>query len=115
MRISDWSSDVCSSDLAGGVAHVAAHKCAQNNILLGDIHIASRTLEKCQAIIKSIKEKGSQRGAGRLQAHALDALDIEATKSLIRSTNSQIVINVGQPFLRSEEHTSELQSLKSTS
>ncbi|NYT86740.1 saccharopine dehydrogenase family protein [Pollutimonas harenae] len=84
---------------AGGVAHVAAHKCAQNNILLGDIHIASRTLEKCQAIIKSIKEKDSQRSAGRLQAHELDALDIEATKALIRSTNSQIVINVGSPFL----------------
>src|SRR5690606_38582392 len=84
---------------AGGVAHVAAHKCAQNNILLGDIHIASRTLEKCQSIITSIKEKGSQCGAGRLQAHALDALDIEATKALIRSTNSQIVINVGSPFL----------------
>ncbi|MCC2596678.1 saccharopine dehydrogenase family protein [Pusillimonas sp. MFBS29] len=84
---------------AGGVAHVAAHKCAQNNILLGDIHIASRTLEKCQSIINSIKAKGSQRGAGLLQAHQLDALDIEATKALIRSTNSQIVINVGSPFL----------------
>ncbi len=84
---------------AGGVAHVAAHKCAQNNILLGDIHIASRTLEKCQAIIASIKEKDSQRGPGRLQAHALDALDVEATKALIRSTDSQIVINLGSPFL----------------
>ena len=84
---------------AGGVAHVAAHKCAQNNIELGDIHIASRTLEKCQAIIQSIKEKGSQRGAGRLEAHQLNALDIEATKTLIRSTKSQIVINVGSPFL----------------
>ena len=26
---------------AGGVAHVVAHKCAQHNLLLGDIHIAS--------------------------------------------------------------------------
>jgi len=80
---------------AGGVAHVAAHKCAQNNILLGDIHIASRTLEKCQAIVASIKEKDSLRGPGRLQAHALDALDVEATKALIQSTGSQSVINVG--------------------
>ena len=84
---------------AGGVAHVAAHKCAQNNILLGDIHIASRTLSKCEAIIASIKEKGSQRGPGLLKAHQLDALDIEATKALIRSTNSQIVLNLGSPFL----------------
>ncbi len=85
---------------AGGVAHVVAHKCAQNNALLGDIHIASRTLSKCHAIIDSVREKGSlQRPGGVLQAHALDAMDIEATKFLIRATRSQIVINVGSPFL----------------
>ena len=28
---------------AGGVAQVVAHKCAQNNDVLGDINIASRT------------------------------------------------------------------------
>src|SRR3546814_7484837 len=83
---------------AGGVAHVAAHKCAQNNILLGDIHIASRTLSKCQAIITSIKEKNSQCGPGRLQAHALDALDVASTKALLEFTGSHIVINAGSPF-----------------
>ena len=31
---------------AGGVAQVVAHKCAQNNDVLGDIHIASRTKAK---------------------------------------------------------------------
>jgi saccharopine dehydrogenase-like NADP-dependent oxidoreductase len=39
---------------AGGVAQVVAHKCAQNNDVLGDIHIASRTLAKCKAIIASV-------------------------------------------------------------
>ena len=42
---------------AGGVAQVTAHKCAQNNDVLGDIHIASRTASKCEAIIQSIHEK----------------------------------------------------------
>lgn len=84
---------------AGGVAHVVAHKCAQNNSQLGDIHIASRTLSKCQAIIDSIHEKNNLQQPGLLQAHQLDALDIEATKFLIRATRSQIVINVGSPFL----------------
>lgn len=84
---------------AGGVAHVTAHKCAQNNKLLGDINIASRTLSKCEAIIDSIKEKGNLQSPGVLRAHQLDAMDIEATKALIRATNSQIVINVGSPFL----------------
>jgi saccharopine dehydrogenase-like NADP-dependent oxidoreductase len=84
---------------AGGVAHVAAHKCAQNNALLGNIHIASRTLDKCQAIIDSIEAKGSMQRPGRLQTHALDAMDVAATKFLIRATHSQIVINAGSPFL----------------
>ena len=38
---------------AGGVAQVVAHKCAQNNDILGDLHIASRTLAKCEAIVAS--------------------------------------------------------------
>lgn len=84
---------------AGGVAHVAAHKCAQNNALFGDINIASRTLGKCEAIIDSIREKGSLGQPGHLEAHALDAMDIEATARLIEATGSQIVINVGSPFL----------------
>ncbi|HUH59741.1 MAG TPA: saccharopine dehydrogenase family protein [Candidimonas sp.] len=84
---------------AGGVAQVVAHKCAQNNALLGNIHIASRTIAKCHAIIDSIHAKGRMQRPGQLQAHALDAMDIEATKFLIRATRSQIVINVGSPFV----------------
>lgn len=84
---------------AGGVAQVVAHKCAQNNDVLGDIHIASRTVAKCRNIIDSIHEKRSLKTDGVLAAHALDALDIEATKTLIRSTRSQIVINVGASFV----------------
>lgn len=84
---------------AGGVAQVVAHKCAQNNDVLGDIHIASRTKAKCDAIIASVHEKKAMKQEGVLEAHALDALDIEATKALIVKTGSQIVINVGTAFL----------------
>ncbi len=84
---------------AGGVAQVVAHKCAQNNDVLGDIHIASRTKAKCDKIIASVHEKKALKQPGLLEGHALDALDIEATKALIASTNSQIVINVGTAFL----------------
>lgn len=84
---------------AGGVAQVVAHKCAQHNDVLGNIHIASRTVEKCQNIIDSVREKGSLKTAGELQAHALDALDVEATKALIDKTQTQMVINVGSPFI----------------
>jgi saccharopine dehydrogenase-like NADP-dependent oxidoreductase len=84
---------------AGGVAHVAAHKCAQNNALLGDIHIASRTLAKCQAIAESVHTKGNLQQPGRVQAHALNALDVQATAALIRATGAAIVIQAGSSFL----------------
>ncbi len=84
---------------AGGVAQVVAHKCAQNNDVLGDIHIASRTKAKCDAIIASVHEKKAMKQEGVLEAHALDALDIEATKALIKKLGTQIVINVGTAFL----------------
>lgn len=84
---------------AGGVAQVTAHKCAQNNDVLGEIHIASRTLAKCEAIIASIHDKGSMKGEGVLQAHAVNARDTAEVAALIRKTGAQIVINVAQAFV----------------
>ncbi|MDR9483562.1 MAG: saccharopine dehydrogenase family protein [Sediminimonas sp.] len=84
---------------AGGVAQVTAHKCAQHNDELGDIHIASRTIAKCDAIIDSIREKGSMKVDGVLASHAIDATDSAAVAALIRQTGAQIVINVGSAFV----------------
>ncbi|MCD1626766.1 saccharopine dehydrogenase family protein [Seohaeicola saemankumensis] len=84
---------------AGGVAQVVAHKCAQNNDVLGDLHIASRTVTKCQAILDSVAEKSAMKVEGVFKAHALDAMDTAAVAQLIRDTGCQIVINVGSPFV----------------
>lgn len=84
---------------AGGVAQVVAHKCAQNNDVLGDLHIASRTVAKCQAILDSVHEKGAMKQPGVFKAHALDAMDSAAVAQLIRDKGCQIVINVGSPFV----------------
>ena len=85
---------------AGGVAHVAAHKAAMNNDVLGDICIASRTQSKCNAIIDSVNWKGHLKNpAGRLYSAQLDALDIPATVKLIKKTKSGIVINLGSAFI----------------
>jgi len=85
---------------AGGVAHVAAHKAAMNNDVLGDICIASRTRSKCDEIIESVKRKGHIKdGTKRLYSRQVDALDIPATVRLIRETGSQIVINLAQAFV----------------
>lgn len=85
---------------AGGVAHVAAHKAAMNNELLGDICVASRTLSKAQAIVDGVKRLGHiQDPSKALTARQVDALDVDATAALIRDTNSQIVINLAQAFV----------------
>jgi saccharopine dehydrogenase-like NADP-dependent oxidoreductase len=85
---------------AGGVAHVAAHKAAMQNDVLGDICIASRTVSKCDAIIESVHRKGHLKDSSkRLYSRQLDALDVPATVELIRETGSQIVVNLGSAFV----------------
>jgi saccharopine dehydrogenase-like NADP-dependent oxidoreductase len=84
---------------AGGVAQVVAHKCAQNNDRLGDLHIASRTKSKCEAIIASVHEKSAMKVPGVFAAHAVNAMDSAEVAALIRDTGAQIVINVGSAFV----------------
>jgi saccharopine dehydrogenase-like NADP-dependent oxidoreductase len=85
---------------AGGVAHVAAHKAALNNDVLGDICLASRTQSKCDEIIESVKRmKHIKDSTKKLYSRQIDALDIPATVKLIRETGSEIVVNLGQAFI----------------
>jgi len=85
---------------AGGVANVVAHKCAQHNDMLGDICIASRTLDKCEVIIDSVRRKNNLKDSRRkLYSRQIDAMDIVATAKLIEDTQTDIVINVGSPFI----------------
>lgn len=84
---------------AGGVAQVVAHKCAQNNDVLGDLHIASRTIAKCDAIVASVHEKSAMKVPGVFDTHAVDAMDTAAVAALIKSIGVQIVINVGSPYV----------------
>ena len=84
---------------AGGVAQVVAHKCAMHNDVLGEIHIASRTLDKCDAIAQSVNDKNSFKQPATLHTHQIDALDTQALIALINNINTQIIINVGSPFL----------------
>ncbi len=85
---------------AGGVAHVAAHKCAQNNDCLGDICIASRTQRKCDDIIASVKRKGHLKDTSKkIYSRQIDAYDVAATVKLIKETNSGIVLNLAQAYV----------------
>lgn len=84
---------------AGGVAKVVAHKCAQYNDILGEIHIASRRLEPIEKIIASLHAKNSIKINNKIAAHQLDATNIADTAALIKKTKCEIVINVGTAFL----------------
>lgn len=85
---------------AGGVASVITHKCAQNNDVLGDICIASRTFKKCQAIIDSVHRKDNLKDKDKpLYARQLDASIRKNVVRAIQETTSDIVINVGTAFI----------------
>lgn len=79
---------------AGGVGGVAAHKAAQNNDRLGEVTIASRGLDKAEAIRRAILDKGNLKNPdGRLEAVRLDAKDVAVTAALIRERGIGIVVN----------------------
>lgn len=79
---------------AGGVGSVAVHKMAMNSDIFSDIHLASRTVSKCEAIAKSVKE----RTGIDVQTYAIDADDVEATAALIRSIGPELVVNLALPY-----------------
>ena len=79
---------------AGGVGHVVAHKCAQMAHVMGDIHLASRTKSKCDAIAADVfaREKVS------IFTHRVDADDVDATVSLLQEIQPALLLNVALPY-----------------
>ncbi len=78
---------------AGGVASVVIHKCCQNPDIFEEICIASRTVEKCEAI--KAKLDG---GKTRIQTAQVDADNTEMLIELINNFKPDIVINVALPY-----------------
>ena len=79
---------------AGGVGSVAVHKMAMNPDIFSDIHLASRTVSKCEAIADSVKE----RTGVSISTYAIDADDVAATTSLIERVEPQLVVNLALPY-----------------
>src|SRR3546814_5831425 len=92
MRISDWSSDVCSSDLAGR-------------------RIGLRVVEQRQPVFL-LRLAGQGQMADGPRVDFFLAIEIADARHEIAERENAADIKIGQPEgLRSEEHTSELQSL----
>src|SRR3546814_7884658 len=100
MRISDWSSDVCSSDLA-----IAGHQrkdMARRDDILRTLRRIDRDLDGPGAV-----------GGRDARGHAFRRLDRDGEGGLERRLVFPHHQRQAEPVdaLRSEEHTSELQSL----
>src|SRR3546814_10716521 len=88
MRISDWSSDVCSSDLRKHVSDVPAQ-------LVASTDLRRWFEERTHRAMRNRLEDGSDLDIGSYVEHHIDTLCGRSSEARVRS----------------EEHTSELQSL----
>ena len=79
---------------AGGVSNVAVHKCAQVPEVFSEILLASRTLEKCEAIAADVQRRSGQ----RVQTAKIDADDPAAVAELIRAFEPVLVVNLALPY-----------------
>jgi saccharopine dehydrogenase (NAD+, L-lysine-forming) len=79
---------------AGGVGSVAVHKMAMNSDIFSDVHLASRTKSKCDAIAESVK----QRTGRTVSTYAIDAEDVPALTALIKQIGPKLVVNLALPY-----------------
>src|SRR3546814_6224023 len=101
MRISDWSSDVCSSDLRADAldgSRSAPEDLPQAG--LNEFAVLRDAVGRCVMLV----------GPRRQLRRNRDQLVIDAVQR-IESTESREDFGIRMPGRRSEEHTSELQSL----
>ncbi|MBP5742543.1 MAG: saccharopine dehydrogenase NADP-binding domain-containing protein, partial [Paludibacteraceae bacterium] len=79
---------------AGGVGTVVVNKVAQHSDIFTDITVASRTLEKCQALADDVKK----RTGVEVKAASVDADDVNQLIKLFNEIKPEIVINVALPY-----------------
>jgi saccharopine dehydrogenase (NAD+, L-lysine forming) len=79
---------------AGGVSSVCVHKMAMNAGIFSEIHLASRTKSKCDAIAASVKERTGQ----TVSTYEIDAEEVPALTNLIRQIGPKLVVNLALPY-----------------
>src|SRR3546814_8563779 len=106
MRISDWSSDVCSSDLSSSSRNLLSQQCQQaggRGRRLARPH-AGRLLDTAEDRRRGADQRVLADSFRAIGAERLGVLDQDAG-------DLRHVAEGGDQVVRSEEHTSELQSL----
>src|SRR3546814_10132712 len=120
MRISDWSSDVCSSDLRGFMLGDAGRDAANHQRQLNDMRGATTSqllavIRQSRAILEPLRDKEVQMraDAAGLPFDQVKAMSFSDQK-LIKDAKGYPVGLTGDDYAkhaRSGEHTSDLQSL----
>src|SRR3546814_5488632 len=100
MRISDWSSDVCSSDLRSGIGITDAQK-PRWQLLEGD-YLLPRNTAKAIEILTELSGRGDNLASRKLASLYFTGKN-DGGGAVLRDYDKYI--------FRSGEHTSELQSL----
>lgn len=80
---------------AGGVGTVVAHKCVENHEVFSDLCIASRSIDRPQALVDKLS---AEQDKVKLQARTVDADDVDQLIALIEDYKPEIVINVALPY-----------------
>src|SRR3546814_9072027 len=135
MRISDWSSDVCSSDLQEGADRIGSADGAEQLVIGGVVALLHRAIEKAtqrRAVSVSIHQR-DQRLMEKRQVLSADYgvvierqlaaihgveqshRDPELRHALLRKQFVAVIIDYPVRIDRSEEDTSELQTLMRSS
>ena len=78
----------------GGVASVAIQKCCQVDEVFTEMCIASRTKEKCDALVEKLKGKTKT----VLTTAKVDADDVDQLIELINSYKPDLVMNIALPY-----------------
>ena len=79
---------------AGGVSSVCVHKMAMNAGIFSEIHLASRTRSKCDAIAASVVQRTGQ----TVQTYEIDAEEVPALTRLIQQIQPKLVVNLALPY-----------------
>ena len=79
---------------AGGVSRVVVHKCAQLPATFTDLHLASRTLAKCEAIAAEIQARHGR----TVHTYRVDADRVPELVALIRRVQPALVLNIALPY-----------------
>ena len=80
---------------AGGVGRVVAFKCAQHRDIFNEITFASRTKEKCDAIVSDIYAKGLKQP---IYTAAVNADNVSELVALFKNVKPNLVIHVALPY-----------------